>query len=130
MEHILIQCSFSLQIWWQILRLLGFARIVPGSATIQEWWSQLRGQLPGAQCKGFDSLFVLIAWQLWKERNALVFRTMESQPAEGSNGKVRTGSRPAPRIWVVLLASDRLLHSGRYPLVVFCCVIVEYLGVA
>ncbi|KAF8772420.1 hypothetical protein HU200_005781 [Digitaria exilis] len=32
--------------------------------------------------KGFDSLFAIVSWQLWKERNAWVFRGAESQPAE------------------------------------------------
>lgn len=38
--------------------------------TVQEWWFHLRSQLPGAKRKGFDTLFTLVAWQLWKERNA------------------------------------------------------------
>ena len=39
------------------------------------WWSLLRQQLPGYKRKGFDTLFALITWHLWKERNARVFRS-------------------------------------------------------
>ncbi|KAF8704861.1 hypothetical protein HU200_031100 [Digitaria exilis] len=38
--------------------------------------------MPSSKKKGFDSLFALVSWQLWKERNARVFRGAESQPAE------------------------------------------------
>ncbi|KAF8780381.1 hypothetical protein HU200_001493 [Digitaria exilis] len=82
MEHILIQCSFSQQIWWAVLQRLGFASITPGLSTIQDWWLQLRVLLPANKQKRFDSLFALIAWQLRKERNARVFHGVESQPSE------------------------------------------------
>ncbi|RLN23390.1 hypothetical protein C2845_PM07G26090 [Panicum miliaceum] len=39
----------------------------------QDWWARLRAFLPPTKRKGFDSLFSLIAWELWKERNARVF---------------------------------------------------------
>lgn len=53
MEHILIRCSFSQQIWWQILQRLGFNSITPGTDTLQEWWMQLRGQLSRPKRKRF-----------------------------------------------------------------------------
>lgn len=79
MEHILIRCSYSQQIWWFLLQRLGFATIHPGAGVIQDWWATLRVQLPGGKRKGFDTLFALISWQLWKERNARVFRGIETQ---------------------------------------------------
>lgn len=82
MEHILVRCSYSQQIWWYVLQRLGFTSVVPGSDTLQDWWLQLRDQLPNSKRKGFDSLFALVAWQLWKERNGRVFRGEESQPSE------------------------------------------------
>jgi len=42
--------------------------------SLQDWWARLRSFLPPTKRKGFDTLFSLIAWELWKERNARVFR--------------------------------------------------------
>jgi hypothetical protein len=38
------------------------------------WWRRLRRQWQGQQKKGFDSLFALVSWQLWKERHARCFK--------------------------------------------------------
>jgi len=74
-EHMLFQCSFSLQVWWEILQHLGFTVLAPEQdMSLADWWWHLRQQLPGYKRKGFDTLFSLITWHLWKERNARVFR--------------------------------------------------------
>jgi hypothetical protein len=38
------------------------------------WWRRLRSLFDGEQPSGLDSLFALISWQIWKERNARCFR--------------------------------------------------------
>ncbi|CAL5041675.1 unnamed protein product [Urochloa decumbens] len=81
-EHILVRCSYAQQIWWLILQHLGFVVLIPGNGSIQEWWHQLRNQLLSHKRKGFDSLFALITWQLWKERNARLFRDAVSTPLQ------------------------------------------------
>lgn len=74
-EHMLFQFSFSLQVWWEILKHLGFTAIFPEQGmSFSDWWLHLRQQLPTCKRKGFDTLFALIAWHIWKERNARVFR--------------------------------------------------------
>ncbi|KAF8663290.1 hypothetical protein HU200_055900 [Digitaria exilis] len=60
-EHILIQCSYSIQIWWSILQRLGYPSVTPGTSSVQDWWLHLRGQLLSSKRQGFDSLFALIA---------------------------------------------------------------------
>jgi hypothetical protein len=37
------------------------------------WWSASRKAVPKPLRRGFDSLFMLIGWMLWKERNARTF---------------------------------------------------------
>jgi hypothetical protein len=37
------------------------------------WWLHNRKLLPTTIRRGFDSLFFLIGWLLWKERNARTF---------------------------------------------------------
>jgi hypothetical protein len=38
------------------------------------WWCQASAALPKEERKGFNSLVILIAWELWKHRNAFVFK--------------------------------------------------------
>jgi hypothetical protein len=38
-----------------------------------EWWTTV-GSMHGAPLKGWRSLMILVCWEIWKERNARVFR--------------------------------------------------------
>ncbi|CAN6352890.1 unnamed protein product [Urochloa humidicola] len=74
-DHILFRCSYSAQVWWEVLHRLGIQSISPSaSMRLHDWWSHLRQQVLSSKKKGFDTLFALVAWQIWKERNARVFR--------------------------------------------------------
>lgn len=64
-------------VWFHICSALGH----PLSATERSvicWWRRLRSAYHGTACKGFDSLFTLVPWQIWKERNAGCFRDAAS----------------------------------------------------
>jgi hypothetical protein len=37
------------------------------------WWTDSRKRLPKQIHRGFDSLFFIVGWNLWKERNARTF---------------------------------------------------------
>jgi len=74
-DHIIFRCSYSLQVWWVFLAPLHFQDITPQAMeSLQDWWVRLRSFLPPTKRKGFNTLFSLITWELWKERNARVFR--------------------------------------------------------
>jgi hypothetical protein len=38
------------------------------------WWESWRHRWHGDKRKGADTLFALVAWEIWKERNARCFR--------------------------------------------------------
>jgi hypothetical protein len=38
-----------------------------------EWWRHAMQQIEKQHRKGFNSLVVLVAWWIWKHRNACVF---------------------------------------------------------
>jgi hypothetical protein len=46
-----------------------------------QWWIAQRKLLPKLLRQGFDSLFFLIGWSIWKERNAQTFDAV-STPAQ------------------------------------------------
>ena len=74
-EHLLVTCSFSRDIWFKSLRRLGWEASTPTaqSGSLADWWNIERKSIPkdGRTC--FDSLIVLICWLLWKERNDRTF---------------------------------------------------------
>jgi len=42
------------------------------------WWSNSRKSVAKAIRRGFDSLFLLVGWLLWKKRNARTFNRVTS----------------------------------------------------
>jgi len=46
------------------------------------WWTTSRKLLPKELRRGFDSLFFLVGWNLWKERNRRIFDTTNRQPLQ------------------------------------------------
>ena len=72
-DHILAACPFSREVWFYILQALG-RQLPTAAATTLHWWRRLRSLFEGERRSGFNSLFALVSWQIWKERNARCFR--------------------------------------------------------
>jgi hypothetical protein len=74
MDHILLGCSFSCEVWDSWIRRLHLQNVVvvQEERAIQRWLHN-RKLLPKTVHRSFDSLFFLIGWLLWKERNARTF---------------------------------------------------------
>jgi hypothetical protein len=74
-QHILCSCVFSWQFWPQLLHRFGLPDIAPQPSAVGffDWWQQAGSTLDKGAKKGFDSLVMLGAWILWKERNDIVF---------------------------------------------------------
>jgi hypothetical protein len=80
-DHILASCSYTREIWHNILLVLH--RPFPELAsTTYTWWKHIRAGSSDLQRAGMDSLFVLVSWQVWKERNARCFRGSSASVAE------------------------------------------------
>lgn len=83
LDHILLGCVISPEVWDRLLSRLGLMALVPhGDIDIFLWWSWARRRVPCASRKGFDSLVMLICWTHWKERNARTFRNEASSARE------------------------------------------------
>ncbi|PUZ57515.1 hypothetical protein GQ55_5G438400 [Panicum hallii var. hallii] len=73
-DHILVNCSYAKQLWWDALITLDCTcSFASQQLTLQDWWSHGRRLQAKERRKGFDTLFMLIIWLLWKERNARLF---------------------------------------------------------
>ena len=73
-DHLLAACVFTREIWYRILSTVGLQHTVPSpSDTLVDWWLEARKQVPGALSRGFNSLVLIVSWELWKERNRRTF---------------------------------------------------------
>ena len=101
-QHILVGCVFLRQIWASILRSLNFASLAPLAADTRffTWWARYISLTPKEARKGLNTLFILVAWEIWKHRNACVF--------EGKRPCVQTVLREVAsecNLWVLAGAS-------------------------
>jgi hypothetical protein len=75
--NIFTQCRYSLAVWDMTLAWVA-AHVPPRTdwsafTSTDEWWTAV-GSMHGAPLKGWRSLMILVCWEIWKERNARVFR--------------------------------------------------------
>jgi len=63
-------------------RLNLHSTIVVRDENVFQWWLTARKQLPKLLRRGFDSLFFLVGWLIWKERNARTFNGVGRLAAE------------------------------------------------
>jgi hypothetical protein len=68
-DHILTCCLFTRKLWFHILTAFG-KPLPPAQRSILLWWRRIRGLWNGNAKKGADTLFALVCWMVWKERNA------------------------------------------------------------
>nr|AAM08521.1 Putative retroelement [Oryza sativa Japonica Group]AAP51826.1 retrotransposon protein, putative, LINE subclass [Oryza sativa Japonica Group] len=82
-NHILLDCIFARQVWLRVLSPLGWTTLSPPRGScLQDWWPSSRVGLPGHLRASFDSMVLLVSWQLWKERNSRVFDSALSSVSE------------------------------------------------
>jgi hypothetical protein len=77
--HILLGCVVTREVRARCLRWLlldGFVQV--HETNPMTWWIDARKRIPKPLRWGFDSVFMLIGWIMWKERNA---RTFDRQSA-------------------------------------------------
>ena len=75
--HLLFKCRFSLRVWDEVFSWLGLA--IPTASwhqfgIVKSWWDELLSNNT-QPVKALSSLLLLVGWELWKERNARVFRS-------------------------------------------------------
>jgi hypothetical protein len=74
-DHLLLSCVFSCQIWFYVLEKFGLQALAPqpDEHSFEEWWDQVSRRIPVQVSKGLNSIVILVAWSLWNHRNRCVF---------------------------------------------------------
>ncbi|WVZ85370.1 hypothetical protein U9M48_032307, partial [Paspalum notatum var. saurae] len=56
-NHLLLQCSFSREVWFLVFQLLSWQVLTPGSDDqFLDWWASTRSRVDGSLRKGFDAV--------------------------------------------------------------------------
>ena len=77
MDHLVLGCVFSKEVWGILLRRLQLGHLFVVEQPIIDWWLKERKTFQKPFRAGFDSFFFLMAWNLWKERNARTFQGVQ-----------------------------------------------------
>ena len=74
-QHILVGCVFTRQIWSLILQPLHLSDLTPSASETRFslWWKRALSAVPKGIRKGLNSLIILVSWEVWKHRNSCVF---------------------------------------------------------
>ena len=79
--HLFTQCRFTKRIWTFLKTWLGLHDLNPdewdGFDNLEDWWTVVMHKR-GGERKSLSSLAMLVSWEIWLERNALVFRNKSS----------------------------------------------------
>ena len=74
LQHLFCGCTFSRQVWHEILASLRMPCAAPdGSTTLLSWWQKTKPITPKPMRKGLTTATLLIPWMVWKKRNFCVF---------------------------------------------------------
>ena len=67
---------FAREVWHMVLSKCNLQSLTPSlhNSELIPWWLRSRKLMGKALRKSFDSLVILVAWTLWKERNQRVFQ--------------------------------------------------------
>uniref|UniRef100_A0A452Y8S4 Reverse transcriptase zinc-binding domain-containing protein n=1 Tax=Aegilops tauschii subsp. strangulata TaxID=200361 RepID=A0A452Y8S4_AEGTS len=73
-QHLLLACPFSRQVWYEALSWLRIPCNPPDSeSSINSWWLSAWQLMPKPMHKSLASSTLLIPWMLWKHHNDCVF---------------------------------------------------------
>jgi hypothetical protein len=80
-DHLLAGCIFTREVWHRLLLRANAAQLAPlANSVLSEWWLASRERLQCDFHRAFDSLVLLVSWNIWKERNRRTFDRNTSRP--------------------------------------------------
>lgn len=76
-SHLFMECPVVRSLWERVALWVRQASLRPSNwvgATLPDWFIKITTDLPAAKKQGLRSLIMLVMWEVWRERNARVFR--------------------------------------------------------
>uniref|UniRef100_A0A0E0DQW0 Reverse transcriptase zinc-binding domain-containing protein n=1 Tax=Oryza meridionalis TaxID=40149 RepID=A0A0E0DQW0_9ORYZ len=107
-DHILVACPESRQLWWVVLSSIGLPQCLPlNEDSFYLWLCNSRLKVGAASRRGFDTIATLTAWTIWKERNNRVFNSQQrpwseiarAMAAEATLWRLAHAALPHIQIW-------------------------------
>jgi hypothetical protein len=81
-SHLLLGCVYSSEVWYKALRRFRGHSVAPTrTMNFAQWWTEARKRIGKPLRKAFYSLVILVAWSLWLERKARIFRGAAASPS-------------------------------------------------
>ena len=81
----MVQCVYAREVWHEGLQALNLPITRPTeNDNLLDWWLVARKGSVKANKRAFDTFVIVVAWALWKQRNARVFnrRSQQRSPIE------------------------------------------------
>jgi hypothetical protein len=102
--HLILGCVYGREVWCRVLRTPFLHALVPGQEDcfMDRWLCNLK-LVQKEMRRGFNSMVVLVAWMIWKERNDRVFNSSIRHAAQLS-----TWIREEGRQWVLVGYSSQM----------------------
>ena len=73
-QHLFLGCAVVNIIWGHMLTWCTLQQLTPTPQdNLKEWWVHARNTVDGKIRNRFDSLVMMVAWMIWRERNKRVF---------------------------------------------------------
>ncbi len=75
-HHLLVSCDYTAAVWRKLRRWCNINIAIPAEdgRPLADWWIATRRRFQNTYRMDFDSLFMLICWLIWKERNTRIFQ--------------------------------------------------------
>jgi hypothetical protein len=81
-DHLLTSCTFTREVWTRLLAVAGLQLAAPTTTSMLDWWLLAREAVPEDGRRVFDSLFMVVSWIIWKERNGRMFDGKERMASQ------------------------------------------------
>ncbi|TVU32861.1 hypothetical protein EJB05_24623, partial [Eragrostis curvula] len=74
-QHILTTCVVAREVWFRAMSKVGLQSVMPrhNERSFRSWWRHALKRVPGQMKRGFNTLVMLVSWEIWKQRNRCVF---------------------------------------------------------
>lgn len=79
-DHLLVTCLVAKEVSWSACSWVKCVCVFAAADTVHDWWEHLVLAQPQSRQQGTSTLFMLVCWHLWKERNTRLFDRRTTPP--------------------------------------------------